>query len=463
MKITGISFSRLVEAVRGGELSSTDVNNAFYENALRLNPKYNAYITILRPSDIAKGEFGGLAIAVKDNISTKGVRTTCASKVLENYVPPFDATAIEKLKAAGGQILGKTNMDEFAMGSSGENSAFGPARNPLNPDYVPGGSSSGSAVAVAANMAPIALGTDTGGSVRAPASFTGTVGFKPTYGAISRYGLIAYANSLETIGIISKNVSDARLMFKALAGVDVRDSTTREISVDDKINLRKRIAIPRELLKNIDERVSGSFHESIRRLEGEGFRFDDVGGIEELKYALSAYYTIACAEASTNLSRYDGIKFGTSSRIEGNWRDVMGRARSLFGPEVKARIMLGTYVLSKGFYEAYYIKALYVRTMLRTALERLFKDYDAIYMPTMPVLPWRIGEGISDPEKAYMADILTVIPNLTGSPAISIPIGSVGDFKVGGQLVGRPGDDIKLLEMAEEFEGVLGGDSNGRA
>ncbi len=456
MNTLSLSFGSIVNAIKEKKLSADEVNEEFYERSIKLNPKYNAYITVVKPHAASGGEFGGIAIAVKDNISTKGIRTTCASKVLENYVPPFDATAIERLKAAGGQILGKTNMDEFAMGSSGENSAFGPARNPLNTDYVAGGSSSGSAVAVAAGMAPIALGTDTGGSVRAPASFTGTVGFKPTYGAISRYGLIAYANSLETVGIISKRVSDARLLFRALAGVDIRDSTTREIDMNENVKISKRIAVPKELLNNIDERVISRFNEALNRLGGAGFVFDEVGGINEVKYALPAYYTIACAEASTNLSRYDGIKFGTSSRIEGNWRDVMGRARSLFGAEVKSRIMLGTYVLSKGFYETYYIKALYVRSILRSAFERLLKSYDAVFIPTMPVLPWKIGEGISDPEKAYMADVLTVIPNLTGSPAISIPIGSSGGFKVGGQLIGRPGDDMKVLRIAEEFESVIG-------
>ncbi|MGC9208418.1 MAG: Asp-tRNA(Asn)/Glu-tRNA(Gln) amidotransferase subunit GatA [Nitrososphaeria archaeon] len=457
MNLRGRSFLTILRDVESGSISPDDVNEYYYRNALGLNPTINAYITLMKPQESpSDGPLRGIGIAIKDNISTKGIRTTCASRMLDNYVPPYDATAVERLKRNGGSILGKTNMDEFAMGSSGENSAFGPTRNPINTDYVPGGSSSGSAAAVAADMAPVALGSDTGGSIRAPASFTGTVGFKPSYGAVSRYGLIAYANSLEVIGVISKTVGDAELIFKMIAGRDLRDSTSFNVDLTPRKAVRPRLLVLRSFVKMADERVQKVFYDSISKLERSGFIFDYLDEFRETDYVLSSYYTIACAEASTNLSRYDGIRYGPKLDVAGNWRSYIEAARSFFGSEVKARIMMGTFILSAGYYETYYLKALQIRKEIRAEFERVMKGYDAVYIPTMPVLPWRIGEGIRDPKMAYAADVLTVLPNLTGSPAISIPVGKAGEFFVGGQFIGLRGDDMKIIGIASEAERALG-------
>ena len=456
MNFKGYSFVDILRMVENGETEPFEVNEYYYENSKKLNPTINAYITLLEPEDKREvKELKGLALAVKDNISTKGIRTTCASKMLENYVPPYDATAVRKLKEKGAQILGKTNMDEFAMGSSGENSAFGPTRNPLNLDYVPGGSSSGSAAAVAAEMTPVALGTDTGGSVRAPASFTGTVGFKPSYGAVSRYGLIAYANSLEVIGVIGKYVKDVKEVFKLIAGKDPKDSTTFNVSLEEKKIDKPKILVISSLANLADEKVKQGFYDSVSILESNGFVVDFIKSFPLSDYLLSAYYTIACAEASTNLSRYDGIRYGPKVDVSSNWRDYISSARSYFGPEVKARIMLGTYILSAGYYETYYLKAVKLRKDIKAEFEKLAADYDAVYLPTMPVLPWKIGQSIEDPNIAYASDVLTVLPNLTESPAISIPVSKVNEFYVGGQFIGKKGYDMAVLRVAELAEEYL--------
>jgi len=457
MNLDSYDLIGILKLIERGSISAADVNRQFHEKSLQLNDKINAYITLIEPENPDQtGELRGIAIAVKDNISTKGIRTTCASKMLESYVPVYDASAITKLKASGGQILGKTNMDEFAMGSSGENSAFGPVRNPRNPEYVTGGSSSGSAAAVAAGIAPAALGTDTGGSVRAPASFTGIVGFKPTYGAISRYGLIAYANSLEVIGLLTRSVRDAEYLFKLLAGKDRLDSTSIDVPLNGNSPERPTVAIIGSLINGVNEEVKREFESSVSKLESENFKINEIDKVEEIDMALNAYYVIACAEASTNLSRYDGIRYGPKGDVSTDWRSYISEARSKFGKEVKARIMMGTYILSKGYYETYYLRALQVRQNLTRALGSILRENDAIYLPTMPVLPWRIGEGLTDPMSVYLSDALTVLPNLAGLPAISVPIGERHGLPVGGQFIGRYGKDIELLKIAERAEAAMG-------
>ncbi len=463
MNLEGYSLLSILKEIERGSINVEDVNDFYYKKSLQLNDKINAYITLLKPDDKKiNGNLKGIALAIKDNISTKGIKTTCASKMLESYVPPYDATAVSKLKEQGGRILGKTNMDEFAMGSSGENSAFGPTRNPLNNDYVTGGSSSGSAAAVAANMAPISLGSDTGGSVRAPASFTGIVGFKPSYGAVSRYGLIAYANSLEVIGILGKYTKDVKFLFKLIAGRDPLDSTSLNVELNEKEQFKPKILVIKSFVELSKDEVKKEFYRSISKIDEEGFDVKFINSFSLTEYLLSAYYTIACAEASTNLSRYDGIRYGPKVESTGNWRDYITKARSFFGPEVKARIMMGTFILSAGYYETYYLRALQLRKLIRQEFEKIIKGYDALYIPTMPVLPWRIGEAIEDPKMAYASDVLTVLPNLTGSPALSLPVGRVREFFVGGQLIGLRGDDIKVLKIAEMMEEILKVKDDGR-
>ncbi|MGC8592917.1 MAG: Asp-tRNA(Asn)/Glu-tRNA(Gln) amidotransferase subunit GatA [Nitrososphaeria archaeon] len=463
MNLEGYSLLSILKEIERGSINAEDVNDFYYKKSLQLNDKINAYITLLKPDDKKiNGNLKGIALAIKDNISTKGIKTTCASKMLESYVPPYDATAVSKLKEQGGRILGKTNMDEFAMGSSGENSAFGPTRNPLNNDYVTGGSSSGSAAAVAANMAPISLGSDTGGSVRAPASFTGIVGFKPSYGAVSRYGLIAYANSLEVIGILGKYTKDVKFLFKLIAGKDPLDSTSLNVELNEKEQFKPKILVIKSFVELSKDEVKKEFYRSISKIDEEGFEVKFIDSFSLTEYLLSAYYTIACAEASTNLSRYDGIRYGPKVESTGNWRDYITKARSFFGPEVKARIMMGTFILSAGYYETYYLRALQLRKLIRQEFEKIIRGYDALYIPTMPVLPWRIGEAIEDPKMAYASDVLTVLPNLTGSPALSLPVGRIREFFVGGQLIGLRGDDIKVLKIAEMMEEILKVKNDGR-
>lgn len=462
MNFNGHDVTDILDMVRSGSVDINDINEWFYRKSIELNGKINAYITLIEPSSSSlNGKLGGLAIAIKDNISTMGIRTTCASKMLESYIPAYDATVVRKLKQNGARILGKSNMDEFAMGSSGENSAFGPTRNPRNIEYVTGGSSSGSAAAVAADMAPAALGTDTGGSVRAPASFTGTVGFKPTYGAISRYGLIAYANSLEGVGLLTKSVRDAELIFKIIAGKDQLDSTSIDIKFDNaKPEGKISLAVVESLFSGVASEVNQSFESSISKLEQNNFIINEVKDIEGIKQALNAYYVIACAEASTNLSRYDGIRYGPKGDISTDWKTYIANARSQFGKEVKARIIMGTYLLSKGYYETYYLRALQVRKKLALAFESILKNNDAIYLPTMPVLPWKIGDKLNDPISIYLSDALTVTPNLAGLPAISIPIGEKHGLPVGGQLIGKYGNDSGLLSIARRAESAMGVEKN---
>ncbi len=406
------------------------------------------------------GPLHGLPIALKDNLNVRGLTTTAGSRALEHYVPPFTATAVERLEAAGAIILGKTVCDEFSMGSSTENSAFGPSRNPWDPARIPGGSSGGSAVAVAAGMAPVALGSDTGGSIRQPAALCGVVGLKPTYGRVSRYGLIAFASSLDQIGPFARTVADAALVLEIISGHDPRDATSVDADVPaytaalsgDARGLR--VGVPRALLaEGVDPEVRAAFDESLRALEALGVRLVDVE-LPASRFAIPVYYLVATAEASSNLARYDGVRYGLRAGGAQDVGEMYDRTRSAgFGPEVKRRIMLGTYVLSAGYYDAYYRKAQQVRTLIRDDFNRAFDTADAIALPTSPTPACRIGERADDPLQVYLGDVFTVSAPLAGLPAISVPCGfTSARLPVGLQLTGRAWDETTLLQLADAFE-----------
>jgi len=429
--------------------------------------KLNAFITVSKESallqarkidsDGHEGPLAGIPIAIKDNISTKGIKTTCASKILTGYVPPYDAHVIEKLKAAGAIIIGKTNMDEFARGSSTETSFYGPTLNPWDTDRVPGGSSGGSATAVAGGEAPLALGSDTGGSVRCPASFCGVVGLKPTYGVISRYGLISYANSLEQIGPFGSSVRDVATLFDVIAGHDPRDSTSVKKEENYSSALKNdvkgmKIGIPHEYFgEGTDKDVEKSVWDAINTLEGLGATTIDVK-MPNTKYALSAYYIIAMSEASSNLARFDGMRYGL--RVEdSDWHTTFSQVRAAgFGDEVKRRILLGTYALSAGYHDKYYLKALKIRTLIKQDFERAFADVDVLIAPTMPYPAFKIGEKIDDPISLFLADVDTVPVNLSGVPSISVPCGFSNGLPIGMQIIGKHFDEAAILRAAYTFE-----------
>ncbi len=408
----------------------------------------------------SKGDDGllsGIPVAIKDNISTKGLATTCSSNILKGYVPPYDAHVIEKLKQAGALIIGKTNMDEFAMGTSTESSSYGTTLNPWDKERVPGGSSGGSAAVVAAGEAPVSLGSDTGGSVRCPAAFCGVVGFKPSYGAVSRYGLISYANSLEQIGPMATCVEDIALMMDVIGGKDHRDSTSidrpinyQEALVDDVSDLK--IGVPVEYFgEGIDPDVEKLVWDSISKYEDMGATWDKVS-LPHTKYALASYYIIAMSEASSNLARFDGTRYGP--RVHGeNWHVMASKTRATyFGSEVKRRILLGTYALSAGYQDKYYLKALKVRTLVKQDFERALKSNDVLMSPTMPSTAFKIGEKINDPLSLYLSDVNTVPINLAGLPSISVPSGLSGGLPVGLQIIGEHLDDSKVIRCGYAFE-----------
>jgi aspartyl-tRNA(Asn)/glutamyl-tRNA(Gln) amidotransferase subunit A len=438
------------------------------------NEQLNAYLTVNRAAALQRAAqldagiqtaiqtqpLAGVPIALKDNLCTAGLRTTCASHILGNYVPPYTATVVEKLEAAGAIIVGKTNLDEFAMGGSTENSGFGPARNPHNIDYVPGGSSGGSAVTVAAGHVPIALGSDTGGSIRQPASFCGIVGLKPTYGRVSRYGLVAFASSLDQIGPFATNVQDAARVLQTISGHDPHDATSANVPVpnylesltDDIKGLR--IGVPPECFgEGLDVEVKDKVEASIKKLQERGAKIVEVH-LPHTKYAIAVYYIIATAEASSNLARYDGARYGLRAEEARTLSDMYRRTRDEgFGPEVKRRIMLGTFVLSSGYYDAYYEKAQRVRTMLINDFAEAFKKCDVIATPTAPTPPFKIGAKSDDPLAMYLGDIFTVTINLTGLPAISVPCGlSADNLPIGLQLIGNHFDEAQLLNAAYAYE-----------
>ena len=437
------------------------------ENAERLNPELNSFLSIerehaeARATQIAGGEsLAGLAIAVKDNICTKGLQTTCGSHILHNYRAQYDATAIKRLNDAGAIVVGKTNMDEFAMGSSNESSAFGAVKNPWDTSRVPGGSSGGSAVAVASGVVRAALGSETGGSVRQPASLCGIVGFKPTYGRISRYGLVAFASSLDNIGVFGRSVGDVADVLGVIAGRDEMDSTSADVPVpdyratlDDDIE-GKTIGVPRELFgEGLDDDVREAVEKSIENFRSLGMNVVDVE-LPYAKFGIAVYYIIATAEASSNLARYDGVRYGFRAEEATALRQMYSKTREEgFGPEVKRRIMLGTYVLSSGYYDAYYSKAQKVRALVKRDYQKAFSACDAILTPTSPSVAFKIGAKSDDPLAMYLNDVYTVSANLAGTPALSIPCGlSSEGLPIGTQLIGNFWSEARLLNLAHRYE-----------
>ncbi|AAG19315.1 Asp-tRNA(Asn)/Glu-tRNA(Gln) amidotransferase subunit GatA [Halobacterium salinarum] len=419
----------------------------------------NAFITETTIQGAADGPLDGTTVAVKDNISTKGVPTTCGSKMLADYEPPYNATVVEDLLAAGGTIVGKTNMDEFGMGTTTETSYFGPTKNPVDETRVPGGSSGGSAAAVANGDADLALGSDTGGSVRAPAAYCGVVGLKPTYGLVSRYGLVAYANSLEQIGPIAPTVEGAAELLDVIAGPDEHDGTTRDAGADadyasaatgDVDGLT--IGVPQELTDGADDRVVERFEAALADLRAEGATTVDVA-LPSCEYAVAAYYVIAMSEASSNLARFDGVRYGTGGGFDGNWNETFADARADgFGDEVTRRILLGTYALSAGYHDKYYKQAQEARAWVKQDFDETFADVDVVASPTMPVLPPKLGESLDDPVQMYLADANTTPANLANLPAISVPAGDADGLPVGVQLVGPKFGEETIINAAAAVE-----------
>ena len=422
---------------------------------------HNAFITETRIEGDDTGPLSGRTVAVKDNISTEGVRTTCGSEMLAEYVPPYDATVVERLQAAGATIVGKANMDEFGMGTTTETSAFGPAENPAAEGRVPGGSSGGSAAAVAAGEADLALGSDTGGSVRCPAAFCGVVGIKPTYGLVSRYGLIAYANSLEQIGPLAPTVEAAAELLDVLAGPDPNDPTTRAPPADAETDYAAAaggdvsgltIGIPTELLEGADEGVRAVFDDAVEALEAAGATTESVS-LPSIETAVQAYYVIAMSEASSNLARFDGVRYGPAGDREGNWNDSFADARDAgFGEEVKRRILLGTYALSAGYHDKYYKKAQEARAWLKQDFEAAFESVDVLASPTMPVPPFERGESLDDPLTMYLADANTVPVNLANLPAISVPAGETPSGPAGVQFVAPAFGEATIIRVGSALE-----------
>ena len=420
---------------------------------------HNAFLSQQVRSTSETGLLAGKSIAVKDNISTKGIPTTCGSAMLEEYIPPYDATVVERVLDAGGTLVGKTNMDEFGMGSTTETSAFGPTTNPVDEAYVPGGSSGGSAAAVASGEADIALGTDTGGSVRNPAAFCGVVGLKPTYGLVSRYGLIAYAHSLEQIGPIGSSVDDVALLLDVIAGPDERDATCRRDTPDDPYRTAvggdvsdMTIGIPPSLLDGAESDVLSAFHDAIEAYESMGITTTEIE-LPALDHAVAAYYVLAMAEASSNLARYDGVRYGKEVSADTAWNEAFANVRSEgFGDEVTRRILLGTFALSAGYHDHYYEKAQSARSWITTQFNEAFAEVDVIASPTMPVTAFPLGETIADPLRLYLADANTVPVNLANVPAISVPIGTADGLPVGAQLITPRYQERRLLRAASALE-----------
>lgn len=472
--ICEMTAEEIGKAYREKTLTVPEVVKAFLDNIEKEDEKIKAYITVCKEEALKKadevqamfdggkemGPLAGIPIAIKDNICTKGVRTTCASKMLENFIPPYDASVMKKIEATNAIILGKTNMDEFAMGGSTENSAFFITKNPVNLDKVPGGSSGGSAAAVAGKMAPISLGSDTGGSIREPASFCGIVGMKPTYGLVSRYGLVAFASSLDQIGPFSKTVRDNAVLLTAIAGHDEMDSTSANVENKDYekalVNDVKglKIGVPKEYFgEGINEEVRASLEKAIEKYKELGAEVEECS-LPVTEYALPTYYIIACAEASSNLGRYDGIRYGYRTKNFESLKDIYKNSRTEgFGDEVKRRIILGTYVLSSGYYDAYYKKAQKVRTLVKKGFEEAFEKYDVLLTPTVPTVAFDIGSKSKNPLEMYMTDILTVSINIAGVPAISIPCGKDSSgMPIGMQLIAKHFNEETLYRAAYTFE-----------
>lgn len=476
-EITTMTVSELSRAMEAGELTSEEITRSYLASIEENDSRVNGYITVTpeaaieaaKAADRARGEgkaapLLGVPAAIKDNICTKGLKTTCASKMLGNFVPPYDATVMEKLNAQGVPVLGKANMDEFAMGSSTENSAFKITHNPRNTERVPGGSSGGSAAVVAANEAPFALGSDTGGSIRQPAAFCGVVGMKPTYGRVSRYGLVAFASSLDQIGPLTKTVGDNALVLNAIAGYDPHDATSVNNEYPDfTADIGKGVkGLKIALLKqSFDQGLSGEVKSSVlnaaRVFEKLGAELVELS-MPSLEKALPAYYVISSAEASSNLARFDGVRYGYRSENYSDITELYNNSRSEgFGPEVKRRIMLGTFALSSGYYDAYYKKALQMRTIIMGEYERIFESCDLILSPVAPTVAYKIGEKSRNPLEMYLGDIYTVPVNIGGIPSLSMPCGSDSEgLPIGMQLMGRHFDEVTLYRAGAAFEAESG-------
>jgi len=473
-----LTIHQASERLRSGALSSVELTQSVLERIHRLDPRIRAYLRLVPEAALAQAreadarlhrwrrEGGappprllGIPLAVKDILCTRGIPTTCGSRILENFVPPYDATAVERLKAQGAIILGKTNTDEFAMGSSTENSAYFTTRNPWDLSRVPGGSSGGSAAAVAADMALGALGSDTGGSVRQPAGLCGVVGLKPTYGRVPRWGLVAFASSLDQIGPIAKDVRDCAILLQAIAGHDPRDSTSVDTPVPDYLAALEggirglRVGVPKEyFVEGMQPGVADAVKAALRTLADLGATLVEVS-LPHTEYALPAYYLIAPAEASANLARYDGVKYGLSVRETDDVWEMIRQTRGRgFGPEVKRRIMLGTYALSAGYYDAYYLRAQKVRTLIRRDFDRAFQQVDVLACPVSPTVAFPIGERVDDPLQMYLSDVFTLACSLAGVCGIAVPCGFADGLPVGLQIIGNVFDEPTVLRVAYTYE-----------
>ena len=475
MSLHKLSLCELQKKFTAGEVTAVEIVRAYALRIGQVEPKVKAYVTQAKDAALQQAAeldarlkgwrktqpLTGMPLAVKDNLCTEGVPTTCSSRMLQQFIPPYDATVVAKLRAQDYLLLGKTNLDEFAMGSSTEHSAFGPSRNPWNLHCVPGGSSGGSAAAVAAEECVAALGSDTGGSIRQPAAFCGVVGLKPTYGRVSRYGLVAFASSLDQVGPITKDVSDAALLLGVIAGHDPMDSTSADVPVPDYTKaLRKKdlkkltVGVPMEFFaEGLDPEVEQAVKAAIGELKNLGGTIKEIH-LPRTDAAVAVYYVIATAEASSNLARYDGVKFGLRAKETKDLLDLYTKTRQEgFGPEVKRRIMLGTYALSSGYYDAYYGKAQAVRTLICQDFRTAFQDVDLIVTPVTPTPAFRLGEKSEDPLQMYLSDIYTISINLAGLPAISVPCGfSKAGLPIGVQLIGRPFEEETLLRAAHAYE-----------
>jgi aspartyl-tRNA(Asn)/glutamyl-tRNA(Gln) amidotransferase subunit A len=475
MSLHKLSLCELQKKFTAGEVTATEIVRAYFLRIGQVEPKVKAYVSQTKEAALAQAgalderlkgwrktkPMTGMPLAIKDNLCTEGVRTTCSSRMLQQFIPPYDATVIAKLRDQDYILLGKANLDEFAMGSSTEHSAFGPSRNPWNLQHVPGGSSGGAAAAVAADECVAALGSDTGGSIRQPAAFCGVVGLKPTYGRVSRYGLVAFASSLDQIGPITKDVPDAALLLGAIAGHDPLDSTSADLPVPDYMKALKKkdlkklnVGVPVEYFADgLDPEVESSVRAAIDELKSLGGTIKEIH-LPRTDAAVAVYYVIATAEASSNLARYDGVKFGLRAKETKDLLDLYMKTRQEgFGPEVKRRIMLGTYALSAGYYDAYYGKAQAVRTLICEDFRAAFKEVDLIVTPVTPTPAFKLGEKSEDPLQMYLSDIYTISVNLAGLPAIAVPCGfSKTGLPIGVQLIGRPFEEETLLRAAHAYE-----------
>ena len=474
MDITELTVHELQEKLKNKELTVTEITKAYVDRINEKEKDVQAFITLTTDDAIKQskeiedkinkkeisGDLAGIPIGIKDNICKKGVKTTAASKMLENFVSPYNATVMEKINNENLITLGKTNMDEFAMGSSTETSYFKKTKNPWDLNRVPGGSSGGSAAAVASNMVPWALGSDTGGSIRQPAGFCGVVGLKPTYGLVSRFGLIAFASSLDQIGTFTKDIKDTAILLNVIAGHDEKDSTSANVEEKDYTKCLKndvkglKIAVPKEFFgEGINEEVKDALEKAIEKYKELGAKVEEVS-LDIANYALAAYYIIACAEASSNLGRFDGIRYGYRTPNYTNLKDIYVNSRSEgFGDEVKRRIILGTYVLSSGYYDAYYKKAQKVRTLVKNKFDEIFKNYDVILTPTSPTTAFKIGEKSDNPLEMYLSDICTVSVNIAGLPGLSMPCGvDKNGLPIGMQLIGKHFDEETILNAGYTYE-----------